>query len=261
MPGSSVTDRRVRGTSVIDLPVDEQFRLARTARGESIEAIARRTGLRAEWLQAIDEGRFRDLPAGIYARASVRTYAAALELDVHAILMRCTPLLPVAEDPIQAMRRLNGIAAAPSSQAEQPIDKPAAALLPDWRIIAASAIDASTMAVALLVLVTCIVAMGVSVTSLDRAAAAPLFAVMLLVAMLYYVVFGGIVGETVGEHITGSRASPPEKLNLHAVAARTRAAVLRDTYFVERLGEWVGRSLTGSWHGPFASFHKVGRGL
>src|SRR3954467_13544231 len=159
MPGSSVTDRRVRGTSVIDLPVDEQFRLARTARGESVEGIARRTGLRVEWLQAIDDGRFSDLPAGIYARASVRTYAAALELDVHAILMRCTPLLPVAEDPIQAMRRLNGIAAAPSSQPEQPIDKPAAAL-PDWRVLVASAIDASAMAVALLVLVTCIVGRG-----------------------------------------------------------------------------------------------------
>jgi hypothetical protein len=245
---------------VIDLPVDEQFRLARTARGESVEGIARRTGLRVEWLQAIDDGRFSDLPAGIYARASVRTYAAALELDVHAILMRCTPLLPVAEDPIQAMRRLNGIAAAPSSQPEQPIDN-AAAALPDWRVIVASAIDASAMAVALLVLVTCIVAMGLSVTSLDRAAAAPLFAVMLLVAVLYYIVFGGIVGQTVGEHITGSRTSQPEKLNLRAVAARTRAAALRDACFVERIGEWVGRSLTGSWHGPFANFHKVGRGL
>src|SRR3954470_10913357 len=146
MPGSSVTDRRVRGTSVIDLPVDEQFRLARTARGESIEAIARRTGLRVEWLQAIDEGRFRDLPAGIYARASVRTYAAALELDVHAILVRCTPLLPVAEDPIQAMRRLNGIAARPSPQTEPSIDR-TSSTLPDCRVIVASAIDASTMAV------------------------------------------------------------------------------------------------------------------
>jgi len=245
---------------VIELPVDEQFRLARTARGESIEAIARRTGLRVEWLQTIDEGRFGDLPAGIYARATVRTYAAALELDVHAILMRCTPLLPVAEDPIQAMRRLNGIAAAPSSPPEQAIEK-AAAALPDWRVIVASVIDASAMAVALLVLVTCIVGMGLSVTSLDRGAAAPLFAVMLLVAVLYYVVFGGIVGQTVGEYITGSRTSQPEKLNLQAMAARTRAAALRDAYFVERIGEWVGRSLTSGWHGPFANFHKVGRGL
>ena len=210
---------------MIELPVDEQFRLARTARGESIEAIARRTGLRVEWLQTIDEGRFGDLPAGIYARATVRTYAAA-----------------------------------PSSPPEQAIDK-AAAALPDWRVIVASVIDASAMAVALLVLVTCIVGMGLSVTSLDRGAAAPLFAVMLLVAVLYYVVFGGIVGQTVGEYITGSRTSQPEKLNLQAMAARTRAAALRDAYFVERIGEWVGRSLTGSWHGPFANFHKVGRGL
>jgi helix-turn-helix protein len=245
---------------VIDLPVGEQFRLARTARGESINAVARRTGIRIEWLQAIDEGRFGDLPAGIYARASVRTYAAALELDVHNILMRCSPLLPLAEDPIQAMRRLNGIGAAPPSQPEQPIDR-GPFTLPEWRIIVASIIDASTMAVALLVLVTCLVAIGLPVTSLHRAAAAPLFAVMLLVAVLYFVVFGGIVGQTVGEYITGSRTSHPVKLNLHAVAARTRAAALRDSYFVERLGEWIGRSITGNWHGPLANFHKVGRGL
>ena len=110
-------------------------------------------------------------------------YAAALELDVHAILMRCTPLLPVAEDPIQAMRRLNGIAPLPSPQTEHPIDR-TASTLPDYRVIVASVIDASTMAVTLLVLVTCIVAMGLSVTSLDRSAAGPLVAVMLLVAVL-----------------------------------------------------------------------------
>ena len=117
------------------------------------------------------------------------------------------------------------------------------------------------MAVTLLVLVTCIVAMGLSVTSLDRSAAGPLVAVMLLVAVLSYIVFGGIVGQTVGEYITGSSTSQPVKLNLGAVAARTRAAALRDSYFIERLGEWVGRSLSGTWHGPFANFHKAGRGL
>ena len=53
---------------MIDLPVHEQFRLARTARGESIEAVARRTGIRVEWVQAMDEGRSatcrRDLCTG-----------------------------------------------------------------------------------------------------------------------------------------------------------------------------------------------------
>ena len=190
---------------MIDLPVHEQFRLARTARGESLEAVARRTGIRVEWVQAMDEGRFGNLPTGIYARASVRTYAAALELDVHAILMRCTPLLPVAEDPIQAMRRLNGIAPLPSPQTEHPIDR-TASTLPYYRVIVASVIDASTMAVTLLVLVTCIVAMGLSVTSLDRSAAGPLVAVMLLVAVLYYIVFGGIVVRRLGNT---SRAVAP----------------------------------------------------
>ncbi|MFL6279107.1 MAG: helix-turn-helix domain-containing protein [Vicinamibacterales bacterium] len=252
MPSPPVADRRIEVVVVADELVHERLRLARIARGLTIESMAKRSGVRAEWLHAIDSGRFNDLPAGIYARSAMRAYAAALNLNVNEILRLSAPLLPSVEDPIHAMRRLNGIAAAPGPAAH-PVEKQSVTA-PDWRVIAASAIDAGAMAVGLLVLVTCTVAMGLPMSVLDRTAAGPLFAVMLLVAGSYYVVFGGIVGQTIGEYvIAGGASAEPARLNLRAVATRTREAILRDSYFVERLGEWIGRSLSGHWHWPLAN--------
>src|SRR3954469_18513057 len=185
MPTPSLADRRIEVVVVADELVHERLRLARMARGLTIEAIATRSGVRAEWLHAIDSGRFNELPAGIYARSAMRGYAAALNLNVNEILRLSAPLLPSVEDPIDAMRRLNGIAtAAPAAQRGEKQSIAA----PDWRVIAASAIDAGAMAIGLLVLVTCTVAMGLPMSVLDRTAAGPLFSVMLLVAVLYFIV-------------------------------------------------------------------------
>src|SRR5439155_17172577 len=137
--------------------------------------------------------------------------------------------------------------------AAHPVETPPVTA-PDWRVIAASAIDAGAMALGLLVLVTCTVAMGLPMSVLDRTAAGPLFAVMLLVALLYYIVFGGIVGQTIGDYvIAGGRSAEPARLKLQAVATRTREAILRDSYFIERLGEWISRSLARHWHSPLAN--------
>src|SRR4051794_34821751 len=251
MATHAVADRRIEVVVVAEELVHERLRLARTTRGLTIESVAKRSGVRAEWLRAIDSGRFNELPAGIYARSAIRAYAAALNLNVNEILQLSAPLLPSVEDPIDVMRRMNGIAPAPP--AVHRVEKQSVTA-PDWRVIAASAIDAGAMALGLLVLVTCTVAMGLPMSVLDRAAAGPLFAVMLLVAVFYYVVFGGIVGQTVGEYvIAGGASAEPARLNLNAVATRTRAAILRDSYFIERLGEWIGRSLSGHWHWPLAN--------
>jgi transcriptional regulator with XRE-family HTH domain len=252
MSPSRVADRQLEGVVVADELVHERLRLARMARGLTIESMARRTGVRAELLHAIDTGRFSDLPAGIYARSAMRAYAAAVNLNVDEILHLSAPLLPTVEDPIDAMRRLNGFAV--QDHFEQPVDKPSS-MLPDWRVIAASVIDAGAMAFGLIVLVTCTIAMGLPMTMLDRAAAGPLFSVILLVAVLYYVIFGGIVGATIGEYVIGGgKSAQPARLNLQAIATRTREAILRDWYFVEQLGHWVGRSMPGNWHWPLDNF-------
>jgi len=212
--------------------------------------MAERSGLRVDWLRAIEAGRFSDLPSGVYARSALRAYASALKLNVNEILLLSGPLLPGVEDPITAMRRLNGIAEAPLKH-ERVAARSSAT--PDWRAIAASAIDAAVMAFGLLVLVTCTIAMGLPMAALDRAAAGPIFAVMLLLATLYYIVFGGIVGQTVGELLIGGHAAPDrERLDLRTVAMRTQQALLRESYFVEQLGAWVGRTTAAYWHWPLA---------
>lgn len=238
--------------------IHERLRLARMSRGLTIESMAQRSGVRAEWLRAIDAGRFTDLPAGIYARSAMRAYAAALNLNVNEILRLSAPFLPSVEDPIDAMRRLNGITVSAPSQ---PVERPSSTV-PDWRVIVASAIDAAAMAFGLIVLVTCTVAIGLPMSMLDRAAAGPLFAVMVLLAALYFIVFGGIVGTTIGEYVIGGgKSAQPARLNLEAVATRTRDAILRDSLFVEQLGVWVGRSVGTNWHWALDNFHKAGRGL
>ena len=71
---------------------------------------------------------------------------------------------------------------------------------------------------------------------------------------LYFIVFGGILGQTVGEYVAGTPVvPPPAKLTLHVVAMRTRNAIIRDWSFVARLGEWLGRTTAAHWHWPPSS--------
>jgi len=229
----------------------QRMRRLRIARGESLSSFAARHGMRVEFLRAIEEGRFQDLPTGIYARAAVRAHASALGLDPEEILAICAPLLPAVEDPIVAIGRLKGLPPRPrpsaadveniiQSQTRLASDK---VQPPSWRMAAASVIDAAVMAVMLLGLVTCTVGMGVPVSALGGAAA-PAFCLMASVLSgCYFIVLGGVMGVTAGEYLAGAQAqtTEPRRLDLRAVAARTGQSFLRDACFIGRLGKWMGR--------------------
>ena len=92
-----------------DLPVNERLKQARLRRGEDIATIARRIGVRERLLLTIDEGRFGELPTGIYARTAVRLYAKGVALDADEIIAACESLLPVQEDPVSDLARLRGL--------------------------------------------------------------------------------------------------------------------------------------------------------
>jgi hypothetical protein len=51
----------------------------------------------------LDEGRFGELPGGLYARGYVRAYALAVDLDPDQTVDELSPQLPIAEDPIPRM--------------------------------------------------------------------------------------------------------------------------------------------------------------
>ena len=115
---------------------------------------------------------------------------------------------------------------------------------PSWRMLAASAIDATAVLGMLLAVVTCTVAMGVPMSALGRAAA-PAFALMAFVlGGCYFVVLGGVIGATPGEQAVGlrSQTTAPHPVDLRAVAARTLQSVFRDASFIELLGK-VDRTL------------------
>ncbi len=59
-----------------------QLRDARAAKGLELSDIAELTHVRREYLLALEEGRFEDLPEDVYTRNFVRLYAQAVSLDV-----------------------------------------------------------------------------------------------------------------------------------------------------------------------------------
>ncbi|WP_137179945.1 helix-turn-helix domain-containing protein [Roseomonas sp. AR75] len=68
--------------------IGDALREARLALGLSIEDVAAQLRIRRPHLEALEEGRVRDLPGVAYAVGFVRTYAAALGLDADEVSRR-----------------------------------------------------------------------------------------------------------------------------------------------------------------------------
>ena len=79
------------------------LRRARLRRGLSLDEVAVRTLLSPRILRVLDEGRFGELPGGVYARSHVRAYASVVQLDPDAAVAELSAELPIAEDPFPAM--------------------------------------------------------------------------------------------------------------------------------------------------------------
>jgi hypothetical protein len=83
---------------------DNRLHRARVDRGIALADIAARTALNPITVQAIDAGRFTDLPAGIYARSYVRAFASAVGLEPEQVLRELEPSLPRVDDPLPVLR-------------------------------------------------------------------------------------------------------------------------------------------------------------
>ena len=68
--------------------IGEELREARMALGHSIAGMAEHLRIRRVYLEALEEGRLRDLPAPAYAVGFVRGYATALGLDADDLVRR-----------------------------------------------------------------------------------------------------------------------------------------------------------------------------
>jgi hypothetical protein len=224
----------------------DHLKHVRIASGETISSVAARSGVGARLLVAIENGRFDELPRGIYARAAIRSYAAALDLDAAQILAACEPLLPRVADPIDAMCRLRGVRPSTARAAAADATPPADVHRPDWRLAAAAALDAAVVGVMLTgVIASAAVIARAPVTALGGSDAA--FALMgILLAASYFVWLGGLSGATAGERWIGlrSRAVSFPSLNLRAITVRAMCCATDDIRFVRDLGAWLGRMVT-----------------
>ncbi len=224
---------------------EEQLKCARAERGEDLETLSARTGLRVHHVRAIEAGRFGDLPPGIYGRAAIRSFAAAYGLDPEAVLAGCEPLLRHVEDPIVAMALLRGIATVAHTDSAAAAS-PVPCSEPGWRPFAAAGVDGA-IAGALLIIVSGAAALlaRVSIAALSRSAMA-LFLVGVVFGVAYYVWLGGLSGTTIGELAVGPEAHPrdPRPLTLRAIALRALAAATADARAIHGCGVWVGRRFT-----------------
>lgn len=73
--------------TLTQLPVD--LATMRQHNGVSLEQISQTTKIRAFWLQAIEEGRWSELPGGVYRRSYIRQYAQEAGIDASQLLACC----------------------------------------------------------------------------------------------------------------------------------------------------------------------------
>lgn len=236
------------------LSVYERLRQSRIASGEDLACLAKRAGIREGLLQAIEEGRFADLPHGIYGRSAIRSFASALGLDAVEVLAECEQFLPAVDDPIDALARLRGVRTTPKPTA--PVDAPRAQGLAAsepaamWKPLAAAAIDAGIIMLMLLLLVAMTMTYLAAPLSAFRATTAPAFGLMgVLLACCYFGCFAGVAGATLGERAVNSApaSTDPAAHDLQAVLTRTLRALLRDVSTIRMMGDTLGRAVN-AWH-------------
>jgi hypothetical protein len=162
-------------------------------------------------LDKIDEGRFAELPGGLYARSYIRAVAAAVGLDADEVVQELSDRLPPAGDPFPVLRDIarSGDPAWVTALADRARSAKVWLMTStaDWtttrRRMLAAGIDAVALLMFLAVLIqatawTC----GVhSQLLLDRDSGA-LAAVWGILVVLYFVMLGGIGGKTPGAFVS-----------------------------------------------------------
>lgn len=104
--------------------VPEQLSNARQAAGLSLQQVVEATKLKAEQIQALEEGRYTVFPAPVYIRGSIRTYARLLKMDVPKL-----------------MQQLDGEFAKSRELSDPPPLTPPAAGVLDWLMLQLSKLD------------------------------------------------------------------------------------------------------------------------
>jgi hypothetical protein len=182
---------------------DHQLRRARVERGLTIEQVVEASRLPTSTAIKIDEGRFDELPAGVYARSYVRTFAAVVGVEPERALDELATLLPPTPDPFPVLRELKG------ASPRRPRRNGSLSRWPDWSVLRCDAwslprwIVAGIDALMLLAINAIVVWLTAYISGLPIAMvlqhASTAVAVVCAVPMtMYFVLFEGIAGRTPG---------------------------------------------------------------
>lgn len=183
--------------------MDTRFELHRTRvrKGIDLARISAITALPPGLVAKIDEGRFEELPPGIYARSYVRAFAQAVGLNPHHALVDLEPLLPVEPDPLPLLREHAPPSALESLQSFLASQRAAGPLV---RRAAVAAVDALVLlaigaAMTILAASTC----GVPVQVLLEHAGAELALTFSLPVGLYFLLLERLARQTLGGLVFG----------------------------------------------------------
>lgn len=191
------------------------LRSLRECAGLSTAEVVRRTGLPLRTVHAIEQGSYADLPAGIYARAAVRSYARAVGADCDAALREVETQLPQARLDLEVIAELR-----------MPRDADASG-----RCAIAAVVDAAIVVVIWVTFVgACGLISGIAPLDLVRTAPAAMAVVLSVPAGLYFWLLGAAGVATLGPRLVGVQVlSPPaEPLSLSDWAKRGFVYIVRE---------------------------------
>jgi hypothetical protein len=166
---------------------------ARMSSGLSLDEIARRTRLSPRVVRALDQGRFDDLPGGLYARAYVRAFANAVAADGRVVEHELVPLLPGVEDPVSAIQAI-----ANQAEARRRARQSAGALC-----LAAFIDGVVLFGIGAVLLAAVAVLSGISSGDLLSRGGGGIAALGVVAAASYFILFAGVDGRTPGRALCG----------------------------------------------------------
>jgi hypothetical protein len=182
-------------------PGNNPLHRARLRSGVTLSQLAARTLLSPRVVQKIDEGRFAELPGGLYARSYVRTFASAVGLDPDEAVRGLAEHLPTEDDPFAMMRQIARSCDPPWVSALEDARTSASA----WLASRSAAITAMTtmtigavldaavlLAVQLVLIQTTAWTCGLAPEVLLREASGPIAVVWGILVLAYFVVVDGI---------------------------------------------------------------------
>jgi transcriptional regulator with XRE-family HTH domain len=174
-----------------------RLRAARERRGLTLVTIARKSGVREQYLELIERDRFEELPSGLYGRNAIRRYATAVGIPADQALAEVADRLPAVEDPLDGLARVRGLTRHPERTIKDILH------VPGNEITLSSSVRAHIvlLGVDLLLLELTSLVAGVRATEVLRVAAPSMVALFVLIASLYFVLLGGLARATIGSRI------------------------------------------------------------